>query len=1568
MVPPSNTVVDILIPRVPTGGRFPKLTTDVSLVPGSRVTVEEKSGAHPDAQLDIEQFGFVNSVNPSTPLPSGTVRVKGILKLWGNGPQKALFVNTIIIPEADSTVEYYTASATMLPLSIADIYPGPYANLIVDRIIATPAGTPIQIDARMQTYKKKVILGRTITFKADAPTSSVSFEDEIVASNQDIVFNTPSATVKKIAARNVSCERLGSTFEVQEPAALSGNLKVRNLSVRTAALGAAEITVNETTTVHSAATITAPTQTYNGAVTLNANTIFNASDSLTFDTNAVINASGKTVTLNSSSAGKTITMSGAITAAVLNAHVSEKLILKGAVKLSNKFEQTGGAAVQIGAPITDHAGTGLPLNGIFFASKNLYLVVTPPAATTFDPSPAAVNKPDDCNIFVAGNLALNNELKCANFVLFKGTVTLGASGGITTSGDIVLFGSGYKADDTTAPDHSGIAGLFTYKHSDRTGAAPSVTLPTELPDGTSLPKETDSSPSFSGAFAHLNGKTLKAGKNFYANGMNLSASGAWTLTIPDNDNATAAFAEAYFTTVSHCAAAGGWVAAAEKCTDGGNNTNWDFTRPTIVQAYTVSDDTIYVEFSEPIENTNNEISAVPVHIKYDNNSKPFNQMVPVGTDGKKFRLKTMGTKWNTDATGTSAGNADSTDRSGAHQNVKVDLTVPKALSGVYATLRDEHKNRIKHYSAANTFTAVADHCPPVLIGVYTGQEQHFQSTSQPHYDAHNFIEFHYSEPVALDAADSIADNAENVAATAALGRFSAGSDTNPPASGYALRIAGLADITTGSVTAHFRGTAPSGAVQPHALYRKFPDAAAAVPATSPTESNHSCRVRISIAGLTNGAVPRGGFTVKNWVGYITGAVQCAGTVQPLAGVRDKAATPNPLDTSHTVTVSATSGSLYGDWDTSPPVFAKFSTESGNWTNPANKKKEIAPFSSSNLADKIEFHFFDNTPDYTSSAQWWESAGPGNPNPKWNGIAGATGSYDAYGGSRFTGTNRTTGGIRACSLPEPADVINCFKFTGDAIQPALNSFYAPQAVFQKAENGALFGQPSGGWANFDNLYLQLKIASSPSSFSVQMGFKVDYIACISPTSTHSGGFITDLAGNLMVSSPDNDTAIASPPTIALTVAPVGSNKMFILFSIPIKTTRETLRKIPDNLQLIGDPSLQIDTSKPAVVRIDTENATGIIVTLTRNVTYNDIRPMPRSSPPLPPGTRPIVIEITGNPIHIKPREDNGLPAFAGHKHVLSDFAVNVVHPQFAYDEKKLPDGSVGFLKKGLYGGDSQAVRLFDGSGAPGNTVFAQTDVTLNVAVDVPSAMPAHGNFKMFIANSPDSASVSAEFNRVTGLQSRVWLPHITKWPPPVIPAVTDVRAISPQSNTACTHIPSESGSPPRNPYVFKLNLTQSPLNYAAGTTAGFLFPMVDTAGNYIIIDHDMDGNNHIPLYALRLKDPNDPASIDLWSLDIGAIKEQAGGVSILNNVINTSSGENTFIEVKTGSRGSLNVVVMSLDGDVIRVLHSGRTEAGTHLFKWNGTNKRGDEVARGLYFIRVTGPGIDETRKVMAVRE
>ena len=80
------------------------------------------------------------------------------------------------------------------------------------------------------------------------------------------------------------------------------------------------------------------------------------------------------------------------------------------------------------------------------------------------------------------------------------------------------------------------------------------------------------------------------------------------------------------------------------------------------------------------------------------------------------------------------------------------------------------------------------------------------------------------------------------------------------------------------------------------------------------------------------------------------------------------------------------------------------------------------------------------------------------------------------------------------------------------------------------------------------------------------------------------------------------------------------------------------------------------------------------------------------------------------------------------------------------------------------------------------------------------------------------------------------------------------------------------------------------------------------------------------------------------------------------------GENTLIKVNLPEDGRLNVSVLTADGNVITYLNRGTAKQGEHYFTWDGKNRNGSPVARGIYFIRVTGSDIDETRKVMIVKD
>jgi flagellar hook assembly protein FlgD len=92
------------------------------------------------------------------------------------------------------------------------------------------------------------------------------------------------------------------------------------------------------------------------------------------------------------------------------------------------------------------------------------------------------------------------------------------------------------------------------------------------------------------------------------------------------------------------------------------------------------------------------------------------------------------------------------------------------------------------------------------------------------------------------------------------------------------------------------------------------------------------------------------------------------------------------------------------------------------------------------------------------------------------------------------------------------------------------------------------------------------------------------------------------------------------------------------------------------------------------------------------------------------------------------------------------------------------------------------------------------------------------------------------------------------------------------------------------------------------------------------------------------------------------------VTVLNNVIDPTKGETARLSYQIATEGAVTITVFTLDGNVVRRLYSGSRAVGDYSTAWDGKNLSGATVSRGVYFIRVVGPGIDEIRKVMVVRK
>ena len=1245
--------------------------------------------------------------------------------------------------------------------------------------------------------------------------------------------------------------------------------------------------------------------------------------------------------------------------------------------------------------------------------------------------------------------ALKSPLHCQNFYFSNGKLDLSAK--ITAEKDFAVWGTAYNAADPRYDDTSNTRFAFwtdkmPYKQpTDTTAQAAGVYTPAN--HGASF-----------GTFG--SGAAIEVKGNFYINGADLEPTSTLTLTLPDNSgskpefNKTNAvtekqwgipFAAAFNMKVKNVNATH-YVAAAKNgqgVTDNGSNMMWQFDVPEIASAETVYDDVVFVKFTKDLENSHGEIKANLEKAATAGTDKAKGGGVwynggMLYFDGKAysdkectteiaanvdltastgFYLKTVSSAtWNTDATGmnsynnTNATDAnDSTDRKGAHKNVKVDLSF---LEGVF-TAADGHtmcKNYgvgMENSAAAPAYTGTTDKCEPVLVAVHTGQELHTDpdgnsnmatyAGAQKPYDAHNFIEFRYSEPVDIGTDMTIANKTMdakqlNIQATSALGQITNSSG---------LTVAGLASFASGSIN-----TGKAGAVDNtvHSLYRKFK------PKPSGTDSFQSNRVRVAIAGYVDSVVTVDSKNYYKWQGYIDSATKPSGAVTRIVNttIKDAAVLPNTLDavgtTEHplpSLSVNSTDTDLYGEWDTSPPMLSTFKPDHRAGSGFQNTEAVgWAPTGVSGL-HRLEFHFFDNS---TNPAEWylrkgWVGTGENLYKPFSYGA-------DVFGGARPFDTNdarRTAGGIRYSSIYNKNN-----SFTIHLRLPGVVSLPVSTTGMVKAGAESLVFKPYASVSpspnphdKIDGLYASIELVNKTYAFSTV--FTVVY---------DTSGFVTDLAGNRMKTTTTPVFTIdRTPPRFDLTVAAVKDeantagafkelyvvfNKKLNLKTIPYGTALTSDSRLPDLHNVIGkikDHLRFIDAASPWAEKgglkvmnvrekFTSDKATGLILELNRPLTLEDIKTTllqcwvsDTSIDPLT-GIQNVYVS------YIQDDEGNYMPHQTAH--AISDFAVNVVQPVYAYDGRYLNSGAVELTDNFE---ESLAAYDWNEEQAKLGTLVTGQDIFLYAKFNDGSAAPALGKVRAYFDNvsALTAESVSENYNKKKSgvMDWRIWLPSMNfSQSVPEFPALTPHNNMIPKTSSLDI-VPSSKSH--NNVLIFELPYqgvsSMSNAGWTSGDQISFLFGLADGGGTPLMIcrnpvllgtstptmpNYDVSAKS--PLFALRLKNPSDISSADLWSFKLQKQKSQRGGVTILNNVINASTGEKTTLQVDMPSAGRLDVIIMTLDGDIVQYLQHGQAESGTHYFTWDGTTKSGKSVARGLYFVRIFGSGIDETRKVMVVKE
>ena len=1115
---------------------------------------------------------------------------------------------------------------------------------------------------------------------------------------------------------------------------------------------------------------------------------------------------------------------------------------------------------------------------------------------------------------------------------------------VTITGDLVIIGGAYNADDNA----SGVSGLLRYNSPLRTDANHYA-----KPRISGADKDIQNS---TGTASVITGGSITVSGNFYVNGADLSGI---TLHLDDTDNSRVRWAEAHNAGITNCTAEGGTV-AADGCEDHGNNSGWAFARPEL-HAETVADNVIRVWLtpggsSVRIENSSGEIARAVEYIGLADDSaasfkayanKACTQPLPAG-DCDEFFLQASRT-WNTDANGTDAGTDESTDASGVHRDIRAALTVPRALDGVFAVLRNEHKNRTEHYVAGNLFTDTVDGCAPALTAVRTGQEAHTAggAANQELYDAHNFIEFRYSEPVLIDGK---AASKDYLRASDAYGGITA------PAGG-GLEIAGLARITGGALTAGRRDGERAQAADAgiHSVYRYFSDNPQKPPQEQP------CRVRVGIAAYR-------GSTTEEFAGFIDEAETPRGTAEPLAGnikILDMKGNELSVTGGAEAAVNSTAerDTVYGPWDTSPPVFARIS--GGGSTDTLEIAAINADMNAAGMADRMELHWFDNTPAAGDSWQWVSKTG-------WVLDGGQSGSLsetrfpDTRGGNRpDEDTARSSGGIRSGTVEAEA-----FMFRPVDEEAAAWTFSA-------VENGVsldyFFGKDTAlaVKADADSLYRTLIIEDGARGrYPVKTMFTVWY------ERTEIGGtgmgFVTDLAGNRMRTMQEGyyTTIDVVPPRMLFSAAPLENSRtqaaaeLFVLFSEQVHTDSSLLSRLTggdghfevrlDDART-GTPLDIIDAARPAELRGDTEFGTALVLPLTRALTFDELR---RAFLVLPAKSEKERDPITGTDTSVTLIKDGMGNSAADDAHAVSDCIIGGADAVFAVGissggglSAEALAGETYPFGQNVFGSDGYGVRDFALNAGSSGTLLSGYDCLLQCGFFAGDGADQIAGMKMYIAGSTDTAGPLV---RRTGIESRVWFPDSTQTHDAAFP-LSGVAA----GNGNYRQPPEPEGA--RNGTVPLFTFTvpvSSEYGWSAGDELSFVLAPTDGSGAFFT---NADG---APLFAFRLEDASDIASFNPWFLRVSDVTRQRGGVTVLNNVINRTAGEQAVIELAMPSAGTVTVQVLTLDGNVVRTLHKGRVSAGTQYYRWDGTNAGGRSVARGMYFVRVYGSGIDETRKVL----
>jgi len=286
------------------------------------------------------------------------------------------------------------------------------------------------------------------------------------------------------------------------------------------------------------------------------------------------------------------------------------------------------------------------------------------------------------------------------------------------------------------------------------------------------------------------------------------------------------------------------------------------------------------------------------------------------------------------------------------------------------------------------------------------------------------------------------------------------------------------------------------------------------------------------------------------------------------------------------------------------------------------------------------------------------------------------------------------------------------------------------------------------------------------------------------------------------------------------------------------------------------------------------------------------------------------------------------------------------PVWARFQKPLnaPYGNYGDVFWGQQPADMGIIWQFDGTNSL-ETRFVETNDGIELQARIDNTLTAITSLELYwttteIRAEDRNPKIASDDKKTGGL----WLPDIT---------------INHQYNYVPLSVGIKNKTASVSSKLSNYSITASELDVDNSAKFEFIFRL-SSASDMFIANLDIPRGSGIPSNWYTLLRP--------FSFNIRNNRRQRGGVTIMNNVINSNNREVVYIRYNMLRPGRVTVQIYTLDGTLVKSIRRNEQRgAGEWTDSWDGTNNGGRAVARGMYFVRVVGPDIDEIRKIMVIK-